>query len=85
MPENRNQESRIRNQETGHRTYTNTKQTMKTMKAYIQPETVDVRLLPDALMQHVANPSDNFEHVSGMGEDSGLTGFDAPGNKRRQL
>ena len=58
---------------------------MKTMKAYIQPETVDVRLLPDALMQHVANPSDNFEHVSGMGEDSYLTGFDAPGNKRRQL
>ena len=51
------------------------------MKAYIQPETVDVPLMADALMQHVASDSEFFAAPGG----SGLSGFDAPGNKRRQL
>ena len=56
---------------------------MKTMKAYIQPETIEVRLLPSKMMQ-VANPSDMF--AAPGGESSGSMMFDAPlGNKRRQL
>ena len=57
---------------------------MKTMKAYIQPETVDVPLMADAVMK-ITGPESTPEHVGTGGEDSGLTGFDAPGNKRRQL
>ena len=55
------------------------------MKAYIQPETIEVRLLPGKLMT-VANPSDNPAHVGDGGEaGSGSMMFDVPGNKRRQL
>ena len=54
------------------------------MKAYIQPETVDVPLMADAVMK-ITGPESTPEHVGTGGEDSGLTGFDAPGNKRRQL
>ena len=55
---------------------------MKTMKAYIQPETVDILLLQDALMT-VATPSKYFAPPGGESNLSGM--FDAPGNKRRQL
>lgn len=52
------------------------------MKAYIQPEIVDILLLQDALMA-LATESQLF--VAPRGEDSGSLMFDAPGNKRRQL
>ena len=57
---------------------------MKTMKAYIQPETVDVPLMADAIMK-LAGDNSLPEHVGTGGEDSGSLMFDAPGNKRRQL
>ena len=84
MPENRNQESGIKIQESRNRTHKNTQQTMKTMKAYIQPETVDVPLMADAVMK-ITGPESTPEHVGTGGEDSGSLMFDAPGNKRRQL
>lgn len=52
------------------------------MKAYIQPEIVDILLLQDALMT-VATPSQYFAPPGE--EDNGSLMFDAPGNKRRQL
>ncbi len=57
------------------------------MKAYIQPEIVDILLLQDALMT-VATPSEHFappHFAPPGGEASGSLMFDAPGNKRRQL
>ena len=55
------------------------------MKAYIQPVTTDVPLMPDTLMRFTP-PSITPGHV-GAGEqaESGSMMFDAPGNKRRQL
>ena len=51
------------------------------MKAYIQPEIVDILLLQDALMA-LATESQLFAPPG----ESNLSGmFDAPGNKRRQL
>ena len=55
------------------------------MKAYIQPVTTDVPLMPDELMRFTP-PSITPGHVGAGGEaGSGSMMFDAPCNKRRQL
>jgi hypothetical protein len=58
---------------------------MKTMKAYIQPETIEVLLLSELVMR-VSGDASLPAHVGDGGEaGSGSMMFDAPGNKRRQL
>lgn len=75
----------VRSQESRIRTHKNSNQTMRTMKAYIHPETVEVPLMADAVMK-ITGPDSLPPHVSSMGEDDGSMMFDAPaGNKRRQL
>lgn len=55
------------------------------MKAYIQPETIEVLLLSELVMR-VSGDASLPAHVGDGGEaGSGSMMFDVPGNKRRQL
>jgi hypothetical protein len=58
---------------------------MKTMKAYIQPVTTDVPLMPDTLMRITGPESTPAQVGAGEQAESGSMMFDVPGNKRRQL
>ena len=56
------------------------------MKAYIQPETIEVLLLSELVMRVDGNASQQMLPAHPGGEaGSGSMMFDAPGNKRRQL
>jgi hypothetical protein len=58
---------------------------MKKMKAYIQPETIEVLLLSELVMRVSGDASLPAQVGAGEQAGSGSMMFDAPGNKRRQL
>ena len=55
------------------------------MKAYIQPETIEVLLLSELVMRVSGDASLPAQVGAGEQAESGSMMFDVPGNKRRQL